>query len=111
MNNDISKIVEILSKDAIFIPKAVLRHDDVYEASKLLFAVIFIDCLKQTVKGGRTAETINKMMKERIGSMTITEIQWECICAESMASVAKSEVLALINHTNIAECLRERKLL
>lgn len=108
-HNGIDEIIRLLSADTIFIPKAILRRDDVYEVSKMLFAVVFTDCLKQTVQGGRTAETISKMMKECVRNMTVSEVQWQCICTEPMAVLAKKEVITLINHTNIAECLREKE--
>ena len=41
----IEKIIEILNKDLIFIPKAVMVREDVYEESKLMFSVIFTECL------------------------------------------------------------------
>ena len=100
-------ITEILSGDTLFIPKTVFSRDDIYIASKFLFAAVFTDCLKSIAAEGRTAETIGQMMKKKLLEMTIPEIQFECFCNEVMASSARREVVSLINHTNIAACLRE----
>jgi hypothetical protein len=108
-NYDISQITELMSKDTIFMPKAVLCRSDIYDESKLLFASVFTYALNKIAANGRDAETISDSMKNIVRNMTIGEVQYECVCTPCKAAIAKSEVLNLINHTNVAACLRERE--
>lgn len=103
----IEKIIEIMSKDMVYIPKAVMRCDDVYEESKMMFSVLFTDCLKQLAENGRSAVTVNQMMKERLHELSLPEICFECFCSKSKAEIVKRETLHLINNINISECLKE----
>lgn len=45
-NYIIDDILKILSDDTIYIPKSVARRDDIYDASKTLFGVVFTDCVE-----------------------------------------------------------------
>ena len=101
----IEKIIEILNKDLIFIPKAVMVREDVYEESKMMFSVIFTECLHNFSQD--SGIVISRAMKERLYAMTDTEIQLDSFCTKSKVEIVKSEVLHLINHTNIASCVRE----
>ena len=101
----IEKIVEILNKDIIFIPKAVMVREDVYEESKMMFSVIFTECLHSFSQD--SGIVISKAMKERLYAMSDSEIQLDSFCSESKVKIVKSEVLYLINHTNISSCVRE----
>ena len=112
-NYIIDDILKILSDDTIYIPKSVARRDDIYDASKTLFGVIFTDCVDDLREYGRSidGETIGKMMKAYVMDMTIPDIQSECLCSPSMASAARSETVMLINKTDLSECLRERQVI
>lgn len=112
-NYIIDDILKILSDDTIYIPKSVARRDDIYDASKTLFGVVFTDCVEDLQEYGSDidGETIGKMMKAYVMDMTISDIQCECLCSPSMASAARSETVMLINKTNLAECLRESRVI
>lgn len=112
-NYIIDDILKILSDDTIYIPKSVARRDDIYDASKSLFGVIFTDCVDNLRAYGSSidGETIGKMMKAYVMDMTISDIQCECLCSPSMASAARSETVMLINKTDLSECLRERQVI
>lgn len=112
-NYIIDDILKILSDDTIYIPKSVARRDDIYDASKTLFGVIFTDCVDDLRAYGSSidGETVGKMMKAYVMDMTIPDIQCECLCSPSMASAARSETVMLINKTNLAECLRESRVI
>lgn len=112
-NYIIDDILKILSDDTIYIPKSVARRDDIYDASKTLFGVIFTDCVDDLQTYGRSidGETVGKMMKAYVMNMTIPDIQCECLCSPSMASAARSETVMLINKTDLSECLRERQVI
>ena len=45
-NYIIDDILKILSDDTIYTPKSVARRDDIYDASKTLFGVVFTDCVE-----------------------------------------------------------------
>ena len=112
-NYIIDDILKILSDDTIYIPKSVARRDDIYDASKTLFGVIFTDCIDDLRAYGSSivGETVSKMMKAYVMDMTIPDIQSECLCSPSMASAARSETVMLINKTDLSECLRERQVI
>ena len=112
-NYIIDDIFKILSDDTIYIPKSVARRDDIYDASKTLFGVIFTDCVDDLRAYGSSidGETVGKMMKAYVMDMTISDIQCECLCSPSMASAARSETVVLINKTDLSECLRERQVI
>lgn len=103
-NYIIDDILKILSDDTIYIPKSVARRDDIYDASKTLFGVIFTDCVDdlREYRSSIDGETIGKMMKAYVMDMTIPDIQSECLCSPSMASAAR---------TDLSECLRERQVI
>ncbi len=106
--NSIEKIVEILRGDIIFFPKSILKIDSVYEESKMLFSIIFTECLSEYAENLENFKVITKAMRERIGEMTNEEIRFNCFCAKSKVRVIRAEVQTLINHTNISKCLKER---
>ena len=112
-NYIIDDILKILSDDTIYIPKSVARRDDIYDASKTLFGVIFTDCVDDLRAYGSDidCETVGKMMKAYVMDMSISDIQCECLCSQSMASAARSETVMLINKTDLSECLRERQVI
>lgn len=112
-NYIIDDILKILSDDTIYIPKSVARRDDIYDASKTLFGVIFTDCVDDLRAYGSdiNGETVGKMMKAYVMDMSISDIQCECLCSPSMASAARSETVMLINKTDLSECLRERQVI
>lgn len=112
-NYIIDDILKILSDDTIYIPKSVARRDDIYDASKTLFGVIFTDCVDDLRAYGSdiNGETVGKMMKAYVMDMSISDIQCECLCSQSMASAARSETVMLINKTDLSECLRERQVI
>ncbi len=112
-NYIIDDILKILSDDTIYIPKSVARRDDIYDASKTLFGVVFTDCVEELQEYGKVidGETIGKMMKAYVMDMTIPDIQSECLCSPSRASAARSETVVLINKTDLSECLRERQVI
>lgn len=103
----IEKIVEILNSDVIIIPKSILTKDDVYEESKLMFSEIFTQCLQSM--STNDSLIISKAMKELMYTVPDERIQLVTACSESKAKVIRSEVLHLINHTNISKCLNERR--
>lgn len=83
----ISEMLKVIEADTIYIPKSVARRDDIYDASKALFGVIFTDCVDNLRAYGSSidGETIGKMMKAYVMDMTIPDIQCECLCSPSMA--------------------------
>ena len=105
--NGIEKIIEVLNQDTIFIPKSILKCDDVYEESKMMFSIIFTESLQRFAEGKSTALTISKEMKKVLYEKTDGQIQFECICPKSKVGVVRKEVLHLINHNNISKCIRE----
>lgn len=108
--NGIEKIVEIMNKDIFFIPKTILLCDEVYEESKVLFSAIFTDCLYNLVESENYPLTISKAMKEKLYAMNDMDIQLGCFCPEAKVHIVKTEVLRLINHTNISSCIRDSRL-
>ena len=112
-NYIIDDILKILSDDTIYIPKSVARRDDIYDASKTLFGVVFTDCVEDLQEYGSDidGERVGKMMKAYVMDMTIPDIQCECLCSPTMASAARSETVMLINKTDLSECLRERQVI
>ena len=109
----ISELIKIVEADTIFIPKSVAQRNDVYDASKTLFGVVFTDCVEDLRAYGSVidGDTVGKMMKDYVMDMTIEDIQIECMCSSVMASAARSETVMLINKTNLIECLRERQVI
>ena len=109
----IPELLNLIEADTIYIPKSVAQRSDVYDVSKTLFGVIFTDCVDDLRAYGSSidGETVGKMMKAYVMDMTIPDIQCECLCSPSMASAARSETVMLINKTNLAECLRESRVI
>lgn len=109
----IPELLKLIEADTIYIPKSVARRNDIYDASKTLFGVIFTDCVDDLRAYGSSidGETVGKMMKAYVMDMTIPDIQSECLCSPTMASAARSETVMLINKTDLSECLRERQVI
>lgn len=109
----ISEMLKVIEADTIYIPKSVAQRNDVYDASKTLFGVVFTDCVENLQEYGSVidGDTVGKMMKDYVMDMTISDIQCECLCSPSMASAARSETVMLINKTDLSECLRERQVI
>lgn len=109
----ISELIKIIDADTIYIPKSVAQRNDVYDASKTLFGVVFTDCVEDLQEYGSVidGDTVGKMMKDYVMDMSIGDIQCECLCSPSIASAAKSETFMLINKTNLMECLRESRVI
>ena len=103
-SNALSAIIEIMSRDMIYIPKAVMKREDVYEESKMMFSIIFTDCLKSIAENGRTADTVNQMMKVRLNELSIAEICFDCFCSKSKAGVVRKETLHLIQSPCVLAC-------
>ena len=102
----INSIREILNRDVIFIPKSVLTRDNVYEESKLMFSVLFTECMQNMAQ--ESGLLISKAMKDKLYATPDWKIQLATVCSESKIGKIRSEVLYLINHTNISECLAEK---
>ena len=109
----ISEMLKVIEADTIYIPKSVAQRNDVYDASKTLFGVVFTDCVENLQEYGSVSDgdTVGKMMKDYVMDMTIEDIQIECTCSSAMASAARSETVMLINKTNLLECLRESRVI
>lgn len=103
----IEKIVEILNSDVIIFPKTILRCDEVYEESKMLFSIIFTHSLHNHAEDSNICMTVTQEMKEILGAMSDEDIQLNCFCKKGKVDVIKSEVLYLINHGKIHKCIRE----
>lgn len=103
----IEKIVEILNSDVIIFPKTILRCDEVYEESKMLFSIIFTHSLHNHAEDSNICLTVTQEMKEILGAMSDEEIQLNCFCKKGKVGVIKSEVMYLINHGKIHKCIRE----
>lgn len=103
----IEKIVEILSSDVIIFPKTILKCDEVYEESKMLFSIIFTHSLHNHAEDSNICLTVTQEMKEILGAMSDEDIQLNCFCKRSKVGVIKSEVMYLINHGKIHKCIRE----
>lgn len=106
-NTDISAIIEIMKQDMVYIPKNVMSRTDVYDESKMMFSILFTDCLKNIAENGRTATTVNQMMKTRLNELSAVEICFDCFCSKSKAGVVRKETLHLINNVSLADCIRE----
>ncbi len=103
----IEKIVEILNSDVIIFPKTILRCDEVYEESKMLFSIIFTHSLQNHAEDHNICLTVTQEMKEILGAMSDEDIQLNCFCKKGKVDVIKSEVLYLINQGKIHKCIRE----
>ena len=103
----IEKIVEILNSDVIIFPKTILRCDEVYEESKMLFSIIFTHSLQNHLKDRNICLTVIREMKKILGAISDEDIQLNCFCTRSRVGIIKSEVLYIINHENISNCIRE----
>lgn len=108
MNYDLNEIINILAADTVAVPKSVLFNDEIYFESKILFSEAFTISLAQISENGRTGKTVSQLMKETVKAMEISEIQFYCFCTETMAEAVRGEVIRLINHTDISECLKRR---
>lgn len=106
----IDKLVDLLRSDTIIIPKEIMKLTDVYEETKIMFAVVFTECLKQTTDiTDNTVSDIKKKMKNLINNISSDEIRYECCCSESKVPIIREEMLTLLDTVNISKCLNERK--
>lgn len=105
--DSIEKITEILSSDKVFIPKVILTREEVYEESKMMFSVVFTESLIRTAGKKGNALNIRKEMKRVLYAKSDSDIRYDCICPESKVGIVRKEVLRLINHENISNCIRE----
>lgn len=101
------KIVEILNSDVIIFPKTILKCDEVYEESKMLFSLIFTHSLQNHAEDSNICLTVTQEMKKILGAMSDEEIQLNCFCTRGKVGVIKSEARYLINHGKINKCIRE----
>ena len=98
----INEIVGILKRDSVYCPKSAAENSDVCRESKLLFAVIFTECLK--IYGG-SPSVVRAAMKIAISKMSLARVRFECFCTWKKAPEVRAEVLGLIEAIDIAECI------
>lgn len=60
----IEKIVELLNSDVIIFPKTILKCDEVYEESKMLFSLIFTHSLQNHAEDSNICLTVTQEMKK-----------------------------------------------
>ncbi len=72
-----------------------------------MFSVVFTESLIRTAGKKGTALNIRKEMKRVLYDKSDSDIRYDCICPASKVSIVRKEVLRLINHENISNCIRE----
>ena len=105
--NGLEKIIKFMNSDMIFIPKSILCREAVYEGIKMLFSIIFTHSLQNHLKDRNICLTVIREMKKILGAISDEDIQLNCFCTRSRVGIIKSEVLYIINHENISNCIRE----
>lgn len=92
VKSDLDDMVSLLSEDAIFIPKKVLKLDDVYEETKIMFSVILTE--NRNFINSRSEFPLDEMI-EIYKNADITRIKYECFCGEPKATLIKEEMISI----------------
>lgn len=84
------EFVKVLLQDAIYIPKKVMKNEDVYQETKIMFSVIL----------NENQNLINKYKKfplqeiiDIYNKIDIERIKLECFCGEPKARLIKEEMI------------------
>lgn len=92
VKNDLNDMVRLLNEDAIFIPKKVLKLDDVYEETKIMFSIILTE--NRNFINSRSEFPLDEMI-EIYKNADITRIKYECFCGEPKATLIKEEMITI----------------
>lgn len=106
----IDKVVEVLNNGSVYIPKEVIKQD-VYEETKLLFGVVFTDCVIQMSKHPDNSIIVHLLQEQMIKymkSLSDDQVRYECCCSKSKISLIRDEMKMLINTIDIGKCINER---
>ena len=89
--DELDKLMSLLTKDAIYIPKKIM-YFEVYEETKIMFSVILTE----------NSEFINscerfplKEMIEIYKNIDVSRIEYECFCGEPKAKIIKDEMIEI----------------
>lgn len=90
--NNMDEMVRLLNKNAILIPLKVLKYDDIYQETKIMFSVILTE-YRDFIN--RSAKFPLKEMIKVYESTEIERIKFECFCGEPKAKLIKAEMIML----------------
>lgn len=107
MKKSVVNVINLLGTDKVYIPKAVMKRDHISEDTKLMFGIIFSECLRNISdleeSSNHAAETVRNFAK----IIEIDMIANECFCSYEEAKKIKSELISLTATLNIEECFCE----
>lgn len=88
--DDMNKLVKLLLQDVIYIPKKVMKNEDVYEETKIMFSVILNE--NQNLINNQKKFPLQKMI-DIYKNTDIERIKLECFCGEPKARLIKEEMI------------------
>ncbi len=88
----LDEFVKLLNQDAIFIPKKILKNDDVYEETKIMFSVILTE--NRDFINSQNVFPLSELIK-LYENVSVSRIMYECFCAEPKAKLIKKEMIEL----------------
>ncbi|MBQ3566826.1 MAG: hypothetical protein IJA12_06580 [Oscillospiraceae bacterium] len=88
----LNEFVKLLNQDAILIPKKILKNDDVYDETKIMFSVILTE--NRDFINSQNIFPLSELIKT-YEDVSVSRIMYECFCAEPKATLIKKEMIEL----------------
>lgn len=110
MKKSVLNVINLLGEDKVYIPKAVMNRDYISEDTKLMFGVIFSECLRNITDFSGSSHQAAETVRNFSENIEIEMITKECFCTYEEAKKIKSELISLTATLNIEECFLECEL-
>lgn len=110
MKKSVVNVINLLGTDKVYIPKAVMKREYISEDTKLMFGIIFSECLRNITDFTVSSEQASEMVRKFAEVIEIGMIANECFCSNEEAKKIKSELIYLTATLNIVECFQECEL-
>ena len=105
-SNYVDNIKELLDRDMVAVPKEIVCAE-VYEESKLMFAVLFTAAAEELRNEKMLIYKLKQHMKFMLAEMSDYDVRAECCCSASKVGIVRHEVKELIDTVDMRRCLNE----
>lgn len=95
----------------VYIPREVMCRENISENTKLIFGMIFSECLnKMDSMTDNNISQAASILKNYVANVPLTTIERECLCGTETAKNIQQELSSLIATLDIASCVYECEL-
>ena len=104
-------VLNSLDKDEVYIPRQVMCRKDICDNAKLIYGMIFTECLHQMESiDEATVVQAAKVISDFCKDVPMSTIERECMSCEDEAVSIHNELHSLSSESDTADYLRECKI-